>query len=189
MAKTTCADRVARLTSLEAEGKRHPIVLSKQRTITNLKDALRKDGVDCSHPRRGQLALVADNIKAVERYLNACKAAAKHPGWTVQPHVKKPIEEIGITTDYRTLARMAASVKRTRNSAKSNRSRKHRRVHPRKNSAGVHNGKPMTAADREFQDSYPEAFECYAAPSEMERLIQEHPEYKDTIVANMAPTS
>ena len=191
---TSNASRAARYIDLQKKKNRGNV---ESKELRNLGKRLLAEGVNPKNPSLMQMAIVADNMPVAKSYIEACNAAANRTGWTVQPHVRKALTDAGITADYNWLKKMVATIERTRNSARDTRS--HRHAHGRKKPASIrgrHTKRdaavavpaPLDPYSLTFEQRYPEA-SVPVALTDAEQLIREHPEYKDIIVANMAPTS
>ncbi|MBQ9684316.1 hypothetical protein IJV57_02460 [Candidatus Saccharibacteria bacterium] len=187
-----------RLNDLEKAKKKRPLNRAERQEISDLRRALESLGVNCKGSSPMQAALIADNIGAVRKYIEACNKAASRPGWKVQPHVEAQLRDIGIDPNYRKLQRQVAKIVRTKKTARD--TRNHRRVHGRRRPTSIRNRRAtehaataMPAAvdpdNLTFAERYPEASNPIAALTDTEQLIRTYPDYKDTIIANMAPTS
>ncbi|MCR4753428.1 MAG: hypothetical protein K5837_03350 [Candidatus Saccharibacteria bacterium] len=186
-----------RLNNLEKINKERPLNRAERQEVSNLRHALESLGVNCKGSSPMQTALIADNIGAVRRYIEACNKAASRPGWKVQPHVAAQLRDIGIDPNYRELQRQVAEIVRTKNTARD--TRNHRRGYGRRRPTSIrnrrateHTATAMPAAvdpdNLTFAERYPEASDPVTL-TDTEQLIRAYPDYKDIIIANMAPTS
>ena len=194
----TCVSRMKRLNDLEKAKKNRPLNRAERQEISNLRHALESLGVNHNGSSPMQTALIADNIGTVRKYIEACDKAASRPGWKVQPHVEAQLRDIGIDPNYRKLQRQVAEIARTKNTARD--TRNHRRVYSRRRPTSIrgrHATERTTAAtmpaavdpdNLTFAERYPEA-SVPVTLTDTEQLIRAYPDYKDTIIANMAPTS
>lgn len=194
----SATSRMERLNDLEKAEKKRPLNRAERQEITNLRRKLKSLGVNCKGSSPKQAALIVDNIEAVRKFIKACDKATSRPGWKVQPHVEAQLRDIGIDPNYRKLQRQVAEIARTKNTARD--TRNHRRIYGRRRPTSIrgrHATERTTAAtmpaavdpdNLTFAERYPEASDSVTL-TDTEQLIRAYPDYKDTIIANMAPTS
>ena len=182
----TCASRAQRLIELERAKKQRGLNPKEREEATRLRRALKSAGINPGSPNLVHTALIADHLSTVKTFIKACDKANYRPGWEIQDHLKKPLQELGINPNYHELKRRMAEIKRTRNSARDTRNR-HRRTNSQKRFADVgivNTTSPRPIHDPDslcFDERYPEAKTPY---TESDYLRSAYPEY-----AGMMPTT
>ena len=182
----TCASRAQRLIELERAKKQRGLNPEERKEATRLRRALKSAGINPGSPNLVHTALIADHLSTVKTFIKACDKANYRPGWEIQDHLKKPLQELGINPNYHELKRKMAEIKRTRSSARDTRNR-HRRTNSQKRFADVgiaNTTSPRPILDPDslrFDERYPEAETPY---TESDYLRSAYPEYAD-----MMPTT